>query len=96
MNSTTRTIHIASKEQYDQHENVVAAQVWEDFCLVNWLDLFDDSSTDQSIQLKLEQIHSSGQTTSDGEEIGQREDNESTYGTISTLANPLKKGQRLD
>ena len=36
-----KTIHVASKEQYDQHENdsIVAAKVWDDFVRANWPDL---------------------------------------------------------
>ena len=33
-------VHSASKEQYYQDENVVAAQVWDDFCKAQWPELY--------------------------------------------------------
>lgn len=34
--TSDKAIHVASEEQYNQDENVVAAQVWDDFCRVHW------------------------------------------------------------
>jgi len=34
-------IHVASKEQYDQNENIVAAQVWSDFVKTHWPDVYE-------------------------------------------------------
>ena len=34
--TTNQTLHLASKEQYHQDENIVAAQVWEDFVQTHW------------------------------------------------------------
>jgi hypothetical protein len=37
--STDKDIHVASQEQYNQDENVVAAQVWDDFVKAQWPDI---------------------------------------------------------
>jgi RNase H-fold protein (predicted Holliday junction resolvase) len=37
--TTDKEIHVASQEQYNQDENVVAAQVWDDFVQAQWPDL---------------------------------------------------------
>jgi RNase H-fold protein (predicted Holliday junction resolvase) len=37
--TSDKDIHIASQEQYNQDENVVAAQVWDDFVKAQWPDI---------------------------------------------------------
>jgi hypothetical protein len=34
--TSTKTQHVASKEQYHQDEDIVATQVWDDFCQKYW------------------------------------------------------------
>ena len=41
--TTTKTVHKASEEQYNQDEKVVASNVWHDFCLAHWPELFYQS-----------------------------------------------------
>lgn len=38
--TSDKTIHKASEEQYNQDENVVAANIWEDFCQSHWPKLY--------------------------------------------------------
>jgi RNase H-fold protein (predicted Holliday junction resolvase) len=38
--TSDKQIHRASEEQYNQDENIVAAQVWNDFSRVHWPDVF--------------------------------------------------------
>jgi RNase H-fold protein (predicted Holliday junction resolvase) len=38
--TSNQTEHRATKEQYFQDEQVVAAQVWDDFCKVHWPELY--------------------------------------------------------
>mmetsp|Transcript_1970 Transcript_1970/g.3584 ORF Transcript_1970/g.3584 Transcript_1970/m.3584 type:complete len:259 (+) Transcript_1970:239-1015(+) len=35
-NTSSKTSHLASQEQYHQDQNVVATQVWQDFCKTYW------------------------------------------------------------
>jgi RNase H-fold protein (predicted Holliday junction resolvase) len=39
---TDKEIHIASQEQYNQDENVVAAQVWDDFVKSQWPETYQE------------------------------------------------------
>lgn len=45
--TSDKQVHVASQEQYYQDENVVAAQVWEDFCRVHWPDLYREERVQQ-------------------------------------------------
>jgi hypothetical protein len=38
--TSTKSIHRASEEQYYQDENIVAAQVWDDFVHTHWPTIF--------------------------------------------------------
>jgi hypothetical protein len=42
-NNTTsdKNLHIASQEQYHADENIVAAQVWDDFVHVHWPTIYE-------------------------------------------------------
>jgi RNase H-fold protein (predicted Holliday junction resolvase) len=39
--TSDKEVHRASEEQYNQDENVVAAQVWDDFCRVHWPAMYE-------------------------------------------------------
>lgn len=42
----TKTVHLASKEQYQHHDcsSAVAAQVWQDFCHTHWPEVDQDDA----------------------------------------------------
>jgi hypothetical protein len=46
------SVHLASKEQYYQDENVAAAQVWNDFSRVHWPALYEKNQKKQCLPSK--------------------------------------------
>jgi hypothetical protein len=47
-------IHRASEEQYNQDENIVAAQVWNNFCRIHWPDGFAQPAKEETKQTRYE------------------------------------------
>lgn len=43
--TSSKTVHSASIEQYNQDENIVAVNVWEDFCRSHWPELYEQKVT---------------------------------------------------
>ncbi len=66
--TSTKHTHLASVEQYNQDENVVATQVWKDFVRIHWPTMYHQREThssdhpmdsdDQSIEEEFETNHS--------------------------------------
>lgn len=43
--TSDKTVHRASEEQYNHDENIVAANVWADFCRSHWPELYQQGSS---------------------------------------------------
>jgi RNase H-fold protein (predicted Holliday junction resolvase) len=72
--TSDKSVHIASQEQYNQDENIVATQVWDDFCRVNWPDLSASSSSEAEAEVTAEQSSEAFDTISDSLENEQWDD----------------------
>lgn len=46
--TSNKTVHVASKEQYHQDENVVAAEVWADFVKTHWPTIYQQHQYESS------------------------------------------------
>jgi RNase H-fold protein (predicted Holliday junction resolvase) len=47
--TSSKTVHRASVEQYNHDENIVAANVWEDFCRSHWPDLYEQEQAAKNV-----------------------------------------------
>ena len=74
-----KTLHIASEEQYRSDEDVVASEVWEDFCRLNWPDLVVEQRPADKV------AYASTPAVPEAEELLWHED-ESTAAEFVTLA----------
>lgn len=61
------SVHLASKEQYYQDENVAAAQVWNDFSRVHWPALYEKNQKKPSVPSKSRTSSSDDSSRSEGE-----------------------------
>jgi RNase H-fold protein (predicted Holliday junction resolvase) len=52
--TSSKTEHVASKEQYHSDEGIVASQVWQDFCQQYWPETMKMESSAESISRKVE------------------------------------------
>jgi RNase H-fold protein (predicted Holliday junction resolvase) len=64
--STHKDIHIASQEQYNQDENVVAAQVWDDFVQSQWPDFHQEEQQQVASTKSSAKTHHRGLWTKTG------------------------------